>query len=92
MTTTTSTVDDIYAQIAPLARDEQLLLLKRIADGLVAAAPASPGPTEGKTRSLLEFEGVGAHNPVGMDAQEYVNQMRDEWDTHTPGDPRDTSV
>lgn len=78
MTTTTTKVDDIYAQITPLTRDEQLLLLKRIADGLVA--DAAPAAQPEKTRSLLEFEGVGARNPIGMDAQEYVNQMRDEWD------------
>jgi hypothetical protein len=33
-----------------------------------------------RQRSVLDFEGVGAANPVGMDAQEYVNQLRDEWD------------
>jgi len=34
-------------------------------------------------RSILEFEGLGADDPVGMDAQEYVNQLRAEWD-HRP--------
>lgn len=31
-------------------------------------------------RSLLELEGLGAELWEGMDAQEYVNQLRDEWD------------
>ncbi len=31
-------------------------------------------------RSILDFRGVGKHLPVGMDAQEYVSNMRDEWD------------
>ena len=31
-------------------------------------------------RNILEFRGVGKHNRVGNDAQEYVNQMRDDWD------------
>lgn len=33
-----------------------------------------------RRRTILEFRGVGKHNPVGKDAQEYVNEMRDEWD------------
>jgi hypothetical protein len=33
-----------------------------------------------RNRNVLDFEGVGRDNPVGMDAQEYVNAMRDEWD------------
>ena len=31
-------------------------------------------------RSVLEFRGVCKHNSVGKDAQEYINEMRDEWD------------
>lgn len=33
-----------------------------------------------RRRSILDFEGVGRHNPIGKDAQEYINEMRDEWD------------
>jgi hypothetical protein len=36
-----------------------------------------------KRRSLLEFEGVGAKYATGQDAQEYVNELRSEWD-HRP--------
>ena len=28
---------------------------------------------------LLDFEGIGAHNPVGQDPQGYVHALRDEW-------------
>jgi hypothetical protein len=31
-------------------------------------------------RSLLEFEGLGAEIWKGIDAQEYVNELRKEWD------------
>ncbi len=31
-------------------------------------------------RSILEFEGVGAHLRDEVDPQEYINQLRDEWD------------
>jgi len=40
--------------------------------------PASPPP-----RSLLELEGLGAEIWDGVDAQEYVNELRKEWD-HRP--------
>lgn len=35
---------------------------------------------EPKTHSLLELEGLGAHLWEGIDAQEYVNELRREWD------------
>ena len=31
-------------------------------------------------RSLLELEGLGAEIWQGIDAQEYVNELRQEWD------------
>lgn len=31
-------------------------------------------------KSLLDFYGLGAHAYDGTDAQEYVNQLRAEWD------------
>lgn len=34
-------------------------------------------------RSLLELEGLGAELWEGVDAQEYVNELRREWD-HRP--------
>jgi hypothetical protein len=77
MTMTTSAVEELYEQhVKKLSREEQIYLLKLIADGLIAEIEIEPE----KKHSLLEFEGVGAHNPIGMDAQEYINQMRDEWD------------
>jgi hypothetical protein len=78
MTTTFSPAEALYEQqIRSLPREGQLYLLKLIADGLVEATNE---PDE-DSHDLLEFEGVGEHNPVGMDAQKYVSKMRDEWDT-----------
>jgi len=48
------------------------LITEGLLDSLV------PGP-DGKY-SLLDFEGLDPHDPIGMDAQEYVDEMRDEWD------------
>lgn len=42
---------------------------------------AKPVPNSNKQRSLLELEGLGAEIWQGIDAQEYVNQLRDEWDS-----------
>ena len=36
-----------------------------------------PRPTQ-----LLELDGLGADYWTGHDAQEYVNALRDEWDTN----------
>jgi hypothetical protein len=33
-----------------------------------------------QTYSLLDLEGVGADLWKGKDAQEYVNELRNEWD------------
>jgi len=69
----------IYEEhIAPLPVAEQLRLAALIAGQLAnKRLEAKPG------RSILELEGLGAENPVGMDAQEYVRKLREEWD-HRP--------
>ena len=43
-----------------------------IVDTLADSAPI-------KTRSIREFEGIGEHLRDEMDAQVYVNHLRDEW-------------
>lgn len=80
MTVTIGKIEELYVQhIDQLSREEQIYLLKLIADGLAAEIAAKPATK----RSILELEGIAEHNPVGMDAQEYVNQLRAEWD-HRP--------
>ena len=56
-------------------RPEEEIALNAV-ERLLEAPEAPPK----RLRNALEFEGVGRHNPVGKDAQEYVNEMRDEWD------------
>lgn len=74
-----ATVDELYErQIKVLPADERLRLLARIAADLAGETPAQP-----RKRSILELEGLGAELWQGIDAQEYVNKMRDEWD-HRP--------
>jgi len=75
-------VEELYeAQLSRLGSAERLRLLALLANGLTGAVAA---PSEVK-RSLLELEGLGAEvwqGPSGqpLDAQQYVNQLRDEWE------------
>lgn len=86
-------VEAIYEQhIKKLSVAARLHLLAKVAQDLVAQSPNAPTKnlTSGlvasvpdvtmHTRSLLELEGLGAEIWQGVDAQEYVNQLRSEWD------------
>ena len=72
---TTTELDQIYErQIKPLPRAARLRLLARIAQDLAAA------DEEQGDRSIMELHGLGAEIWHGIDAQQYVNELRDEWD------------
>ena len=74
-------IEAIYQEhIKPLSHDEQLKLLAKMAEEL-ANNGEKINPTE--KRSLLELEGLGAEIWKGIDAQEYVNELRNEWE-HRP--------
>lgn len=74
----TADIDKIYMQhIKPLpAEDRRRLLTIMVRD-------LTPPLDERKTRSLMELEGLGAELWEGLDAQEYVNELRKEWN-HRP--------
>lgn len=72
-----STIDleQIYErQIKPLPRAARLQLLARIAQDLAAT------DEEPRDRSIMELHGLGAEIWQGIDAQRYVDELRDEWD------------
>lgn len=70
-------IEEIYEhQIKPLTSIERLRLVSKITAELADVE-------EPRERSLLELEGLGAEIWDGVDAQEYVNKLRDEWD-HRP--------
>lgn len=74
-------IETIYQQhIKPLSHDEQLKLLAKMAEEL---ANGGEETEPAKKRSLLELEGLGAEIWEGVDAQEYVNELRNEWE-HRP--------
>lgn len=71
------TIDQIYEQqIKALPRAARLRLLARIADDLAA----TDAEDDDKTLSIMGLHGLGAEIWQGIDAQVYVNHLRDEWD------------
>jgi len=71
------TLEQLYDQhIKVLSKSEQLRLISLISQRLAKKRKSA----KRKQRSLMELEGLGAEIWQGIDAQEYVNQMRDEWD------------
>jgi hypothetical protein len=74
------TAEQVYEQqIKLLPATERLRLVEIIARDLVITT-VTEAPHQ---RSLLELEGLGAEIWEGVDAQEYVNELRKEWD-HRP--------
>lgn len=72
------TVEEIYQQyIKPLPDKEKLILLAKVSSDLAGSKVEKP------KRSLLELEGLGKEIWGGIDAQEYVNELRNEWE-HRP--------
>lgn len=76
-----SAVDMIYQQhIVPLSTQDKLQLLAEMAKGLADGDHSLEPP---KKRSMMELEGLGAEIWKGIDPDEYVNELRNEWD-HRP--------
>lgn len=66
------TLDMLVEEIKALPVEQRKHLVMVILDTFTTEQPA-------KMHHALEFRGVGAHLR-DMDAQEYVNQLRQEWD------------
>lgn len=66
-------VQEAFEVARALSAEERKELIKLLVDTLNNDSP----PIK---RSLLELAGLGAEIWQGIDAQEYVNQMRSEWD------------
>ena len=67
------TVTDLLEQAKALERWQQKELIMLLVDHL-ASLPPKP------KRSLSELQGLGKEIWQGVDAQEYINELRDEWD------------
>ena len=66
------TLETIAQEIRALPFEERKQLVMLIIDSLTDKQPEKP-------HTIQEFRGVGAHLR-DVDAQEYVNQLRREWD------------
>ncbi len=71
------TVAEVLEQAKALTAQERKDLVKQLIDTLDTTATRAPAQ---KTHSILELAGLGAEVWKGIDAQEYVNQLRSEWD------------
>ncbi|HST03580.1 MAG TPA: hypothetical protein VLQ48_02470 [Chloroflexia bacterium] len=72
---------EIYKRyISPLPASEQLRLLVMLAQGLASETIAGEKPS----RSIMELHELGKDIWVEIDAQTYVNKLRDEWDIAHP--------
>jgi hypothetical protein len=71
-------VIEVYEQhVRPLSVDEQLELLALVARELTVQSKL---PSRAAERDIMELRGLGKEIWQGVDAQEYVNRLRDEWD------------
>jgi hypothetical protein len=73
--------EEIYERhIKPLPAAERLRLLAVMAQDLAEQSADASGQAK---RSIMELHGLGAEIWQGIDAQEYVDALRQEWD-HRP--------
>ncbi len=73
----TNNAKEIYTRhIEGLPPAERLQLLAMLAQGLASEAVPGPQPQ----RSIMELHGLGAHIWKGVDPQEYIDRLRDEWE------------
>jgi hypothetical protein len=66
--------EELISEIQQLPSDQRLRLLSVIQESLQTEESEHP-------YSLLDLEGVGESLWRGIDAQDYVNKLRDEWDS-----------
>jgi len=66
-------VHEILEEIRALSLDERKQLMKLMVDLL----SDTPQP---RKHSLRELRGLGKENWEGIDAQDYIDQQRNEWD------------
>ncbi|MDZ4672568.1 MAG: hypothetical protein SH821_17035 [Phototrophicales bacterium] len=64
-------------EVQILSLEERKQLMHILLDMIIEPVQSE---TELSQRSLLDFYGLGSHAYDGTDAQEYVNQLRREWD------------
>lgn len=70
-------VQEIVAQVRHMSRAERTELMHELVEVM-----NTPAPEDGQY-NIMDFRGIGTELADGTDAQDYVNQLRSEWD-HRP--------
>jgi hypothetical protein len=70
-------LQEILREAESLTREEQSQLIKLLLDRVLPNVEKQ----DDMPHSLKELRGLGKEIWAGMDAQDYINQQRDEWDT-----------
>ncbi len=68
-------VQEMIQEAQTLSSDE----IKELMKVLIDLMPSADVETQ-KKHSIVELRGLGKEIWQGIDAQEYVNKLRDEWD------------
>jgi hypothetical protein len=74
-----ATYETVLEMAESLAADERLRLVDELKSKVPATIP-SEAPAPGKKHSIMELEGLGKEIWQGIDATEYVRELRAEWD------------
>ena len=83
----TASAQEIYERyVSSLPVPEQLRLLAMLAQRLAAEPSAVGLPVGLPRRSITELHGLGKEIWEGVDAQTYVDQLRDEWERPSASD------
>lgn len=69
------TIETMLQEIRVMSIEDRKRLIGLIVDTLTEEAPALP------LHDIRKLRGLGKEIWEDIDAQEYINQMRDEWDT-----------
>ncbi len=73
------TFQAVFQEAKALSLQERQELIKLLVDTLTVETPTEP-TFSSRPRNLMELAGLGAEIWEGIDAQDYVNQLRNEWD------------
>jgi hypothetical protein len=68
---------ELIEEARTLSLEERKQLMKALVDMWTETPKPQP------KRSLRELRGLGKEIWAGIDAQDYINQQRDEWDNHS---------
>jgi hypothetical protein len=72
------TVADVLEQAKSLSVNERWELIRKLRESLDLEMQAST-----PKHSIMELAGLGKQVWEGIDAQEYINQLRSEWDARS---------